>query len=100
MALQSPGNQLRLLELILNFICLESGRPDVHPGFVVAGPLDPQGCVAAGGLAVFLGHQVPGDIDGNEPIDSVLFVLLADLVGGQTRCDRQFRPSRVQTAAT
>ena len=59
----------------------------------------PEGGIALAGRAV-AGGYVAGDVDGDELLHPVLCVLLADLVGRVPDASRQFRPSRVQTAAT
>ena len=78
------GISFSSFSLIVNQSLLIGGGPDVQPGVVIAGLLDPEGCIAVGGLAALIGCDVTGDIDGNELVFLVPLILLSDFIGGQT----------------
>ena len=72
---QGPGSQLLLFESPLNFNLLISVNPNVQPGVVIGGFLDPEGCMKISGLTVFPDRHVPSNIDGKELVLLVPFIL-------------------------
>src|SRR5262249_23577403 len=85
--MQHSGDQLLVFELALKLILFISGHADVNPDVIIAGFLNPEGCIAVGGLAHRIGCDITDDIDGKEPVFLVPLVPSADFLGGQTGGD-------------
>ena len=77
--LQRSRDQLGVIEGLLGVRQIVIGRPEVQPGVGIAGFLDPEGCIALGGLAADTRH-VARDVDRQEFLGPVFPVLLAELV--------------------